>query len=201
MGRGSSKAGGGESAIKNALAGNKADLDYAVMMAHKYGSITGGGTKQTREQFEKWNDEVKRLRQERQLIESIPKVKNPAGIPDNAMTEDEYLTGRGVGDVVSGYGVDRYGGANMTRMTERQRQATYAGIEKGSAAYYEQRTAARADYKSLVNKGILRDKTSIEKTITRAHGNPDNSSTQAARRMAEKKGIDWRTGKKLKKSK
>lgn len=28
---------------------------------------------------------------------------------------------------------------------------------------------------------------------------PDNASVQAARRMAEKKGYDWKTGKKLKK--
>lgn len=31
-----------------------------------------------------------------------------------------------------------------------------------------------------------------------AKGNPDLASTQSARRMAEKRGYDWRTGKKIK---
>ena len=51
----------------------------------------------------------------------------------------------------------------------------------------------------LVKQGKIVPKTPIEKTITAAHGHPDSTVTQAARRMAEKRGIDWRTGKKLKK--
>lgn len=128
---------------------------------------------------------------------SVPKINNPAGIPDNAITEQEFLALRGVGDSVSGYGVDRIGGANMTRMSERQRTAAKTDISKGINDYHQKRSEAKAEYKSLVDKGALRDKTSIEKLITKAHGNPDNESTQAARRMAKKRGIDWRTGKKL----
>ena len=128
---------------------------------------------------------------------SVPKINNPAGIPDNAITEQEFLALRGVGDSVSGYGVDRIGGANMTRMSERQRTAAKTDIAKGINDYQQKRSEAKAEYKSLVDKGVLRDKTSIEKLITKAHGNPDNESTQAARRMAKKRGIDWRTGKNL----
>lgn len=108
------------------------------------------------------------------------------------------MTLRGVGDAVSGYGIDRIGGANMTRMSEKQRTAAKADIARGQEEYAEKRKAARAEYKDLISKGVIRDKTSIERIVTRAHGNPDNESTQAARRMAEKKGINWRTGKKLK---
>ena len=195
------KAGSGASAqtIKNALAGNKVDLDYALMKRSEYGNIKGGGTKKTREAFEMWNDEVKRLQEERRTLESVPKINNPAKIPNNAITEQEFLTLRGVGYIVSGYGVDRIGGANMTRMSEKQRTAAKADIAKGIDDYHQKRSEARAEYKFLVDKGVLRDKTSIEKIITKAHGNPDSESTQAARRMSEKKGYDWKTGKKLKK--
>lgn len=127
----------------------------------------------------------------------IPKMDNPAGIPSNAMTEQEFLSLRGVGDSVSGAGVDMIGGANQTRMTEKQRQRVQAKINAERDDYYSRRQAAREEYKSLIESGKIRDKTSIERMLTRAHENPDNASTQAARRMAEKRGIDWRTGKKL----
>lgn len=200
-GRGGSsgEAGSGAStqAIKNALAGNKVNLDYALMKRDEYGSVKFGGTKKTREAFEMWNDEVKRLQKERRILESVPKINNPAKIPNNAITEQEFLALRGVGDSVSGYGVDRIGGANLTRMSEKQRTAAKTDIAKGVNDYHQKRSEAKAEYKFLVDKGVLRDKTSIEKLITKAHGNPDNESTQAARRMAKKRGIDWRTGKKL----
>ena len=194
---GKASSGVSEKAIKNALAGNKVDLDYALMKRSEYGNIKGGGTKKTREAFEMWNDEVKRLQEERRTLESVPKINNPAKIPNNAITEQEFLDFRGVGDNVSGYGVDRIGGANLTRMSEKQRAATKANISKGITDYQQERNKAKQEYKFLVDKGVLRDKTSIEKLITKAHGNPDNESTQAARRMAKRRDIDWRTGKNL----
>ena len=50
----------------------------------------------------------------------------------------------------------------------------------------------------MVDSGKLRPKTAIERTIEKAHGNQENKATQAARRMAAKRGYDWKTGKKLK---
>lgn len=125
-------------------------------------------------------------------------INNPAGIPSNAITEEEFLYMRGVGDALSGAGIDRIGGANMTRMTERQRTKAKAEIAQQASQYYDERAKARAEYKSLIESGKIRDKTPIEKIITKANGNPNSASTQAARRMSEKKGYDWRTGKKLK---
>lgn len=132
------------------------------------------------------------------MTSGIPKLNNPAGIPSNAITEEEFLTLRGVGDALSGAGIDRIGGANMTRMTEKQRTKAKAEIAQQASQYYDERAKARAEYKSLVDSGKIRDKTPVEKMLTKAHGNPDNASTQAARRMAEKRGYDWRTGKKAK---
>lgn len=127
------------------------------------------------------------------------RINNPAGIPSNAITEEEFLYMRGVGDALSGAGIDRIGGANMTRMTERQRTKAKAEIAQQASQYYDERAKARAEYKSLIESGKIRDKTPIEKIITKANGNPNSASTQAARRMSEKKGYDWKTGKKLKK--
>ena len=129
---------------------------------------------------------------------NIPKINNPANIPNNAMTEQEYLDLVGYGDHVSGAGIDRYAGANMTRMTEKARKRTRAEINAQANQYFDNRAKAKAEYKRLIDSGVIRDKTGIEKIITRAHENPELSSTQAARRMAEKKGYDWKTGKKLK---
>jgi len=114
------------------------------------------------------------------------------------MTEEEFLRERGVAYAVSGAGIDRYGGANMTRMSDRQRKRTLSSINSLNDAYYEKREAARKEYQNLVASGKIRDKTRVERIIENAHGHPDNTSTQAARRMAAKMGYDWKTGKKLK---
>ena len=127
----------------------------------------------------------------------VPKIKNPAGIPQNAMTEAEFLSLRGVGDAVSGAGVDMIGGANQFYLSSKQKQQLQASIYAQMDEYYAKREAAKAEYKALVAAGVIRDKTKIEKIITKAHGNPDNASTQAARNMAKKMGFDWKTGKKL----
>ena len=127
------------------------------------------------------------------------RIKNPAGIPSNAITLDEFYAIRGVPHSASGVGIDRYAGANMTRMSANQRKKTFDEMNKGNDDYYKKRQDARDEYNKLVKEGKIRDKTSIERMLTTANGNPDNPSTQAARRMAAKRGYDWKTGKKLKK--
>lgn len=73
----------------------------------------------------------------------------------------------------------------------------YKESDAAEAEYQEKRTAAKEEYRRLVEAGELRDKTIIEKTLTRAQGHPDNESVQAARRICEKRGYDWRTGEKI----
>ena len=80
-----------------------------------------------------------------------------------------------------------------------QRKKTSQRIDREADDYYARRKAAKEEYRSLIASGQIRDKTRIEKVMDRANGHPDLASTQAARRMAEKMGYDWRTGKKLKK--
>lgn len=127
-----------------------------------------------------------------------PRIKNPAGIPSNAMTEEEFLRLKGVGDLMSGYTVDKMRG-NRQIKTQRGKERFEKEVKTAEESYQQKRQQAKAEYKKLIESGKIRDKTSIEKRITTAHGHPDNSSTQAARRLLEKQGIDWRTGKKKKK--
>lgn len=130
----------------------------------------------------------------------IPRLNNPANIPSNHMTEDEFLMLRGVGSSTSGIGIDTYAGANRLYMSDKQVEKTRKNISKANDEYYSARNKAKAEYQQLVSQGKIVPKTGIEKIVTAAHGNPDLQATQAARRMAEKKGINWRTGKKLKNS-
>lgn len=125
----------------------------------------------------------------------IPKMRNPAGIPSNAITEDEYLHLRGYGFAGSGYSVDKLRGNRQLR-TQRGEDRFFREVDAAQRKYDAERAQAKQDYKTLIDAGKIRDKTSMERRLTAAHGHPDNSATQAARRMLEKQGIDWRTGKK-----
>lgn len=54
------------------------------------------------------------------------------------------------------------------------------------------REELRKEYWQKVENGELRPPTRNEKLISTANGNPDNECVIAARRLSEKKGIDWR---------
>lgn len=116
------------------------------------------------------------------------------------MTRDEFLAKRGLEDASSGWVLDKMRGNNMIR-TQKGRERFERERAKAEAEYQEKRNAAIKEYNDLVKRGKIREKTGLEKMIDRAHGNPELSSTQAARRLLEKKGIDWKTGKRLKKRK
>lgn len=115
------------------------------------------------------------------------------------MTEEEYLRSKGVGDASSGWVLDKLRSNRQIR-TQRGKERFDREYEKAEREYQEKREKAKQEYREKVKSGELRDKTRIERTIERANGNPDNPSVQAARRMAEKRGIDWKTGKPLQKS-
>ena len=53
---------------------------------------------------------------------------------------------------------------------------------------------AADEYDHMLKTGLVRPPTDREKLIGTANGHPDNQSTQAARRLCEKKGINWRGG-------
>ena len=125
------------------------------------------------------------------------RLNNPANIPSNHMTEDEFLALRGVGDISSGYTVDKLRG-NRQLKTERGKRRFKKEVLKAEDDYQAKKQKAKLEYQALVSQGKIIPKSAIERIITSAHGHPDLQATQAARRMAKKKGIDWKTGKKIK---
>lgn len=52
-----------------------------------------------------------------QVAQGGYRLNNPANIPSNHMTEDEFLALKGLGSAASGIGIDRYAGANMYHLT------------------------------------------------------------------------------------
>ena len=125
------------------------------------------------------------------------RLNNPANIPSNHMTEDEFLALRGVGDISSGYTVDKLRG-NRQLKSERGKRRFKKEVLKAEDDYQAKKQKAKLEYQALVSQGKIIPKSAIERIITSAHGHPDLQATQAARRMAKKKGIDWKTGKKIK---
>ena len=111
------------------------------------------------------------------------------------MSEDDYLSSLGLGSVVSDYTLD------TVRLphgeTLRQRRKRLEASQAAATAHFDARDEARKEYERLVNSGEVRPPTRIESYMRTANGHPDNQSTQAARRMLEKRGYDWRTGRKL----
>lgn len=63
------------------------------------------------------------------------------------------------------------------------------------AALVEKRDKLRKEYNQKVESGEIRPPTRMEKLIATANGVEDNESVQAARRILEKQGIDWKSSK------
>lgn len=106
------------------------------------------------------------------------------------MTEREYLGLKGVGDISSGYTLDKLTN-NRLVTSQRGRKKFQKEIIKAEDEYQVKREQARREYRELVKQGKLRDKIQTERIIDAARGHEDNESTQAARRLAKKYGIKW----------
>lgn len=126
--------------------------------------------------------------------ETAAEPEPAAEIP--AITEDEFLASRGVGAPVSDYLLDKLR-ANKSLATERGRKRFLKEAAEAQKSHAEAREQVRKEYRELVDSGKIRNKTAIEQSLTTAHGHPDLESTQAARRILAKKGIDWKTGEKI----
>ena len=113
-----------------------------------------------------------------------------------AMDLEDYLGIQGVEFSASGYCLDKLRGNRQLR-TERGKKRFEKEHEEAEAIYQKKRRAAIDEYNTLVERGEVRPLTSVERSVRTANGHPDNPCVQAARRMCAKRGIDWRTGKKL----
>lgn len=123
----------------------------------------------------------------------VPRMKNPAGIPSNAITEDEFLGLRGVSGSSSGYVLDKLRG-NRQLKTQRGQERFHKDVQRAEETYQQKRANAKAGYKCLIDSGKQKEKHLSKKRLTTAHDHPELQSTQSARRLLEKRGIDWCTG-------
>lgn len=110
------------------------------------------------------------------------------------MSLDDFLYSKGVDAPFSDYIFDKLRSNRQIR-TARGKKRFEAACEKHRVEYAEKRQKAIDEYYSLVENGEIVQKTRLEITVEKANGHPDNESTQAARRILAKRGIDWRTGK------
>ena len=108
------------------------------------------------------------------------------------MDLEEYLAKEGCAFATSGYCLDKLR-SNRTIRTERGKRRFAKECAEAEEKYQTRRNTLIEKYNKLVEAGEIRPLTSIERTIRKANGHPDNPSVQAARRMCKKRGIDWRT--------
>lgn len=113
--------------------------------------------------------------------------------PQIVMDLDDYLREKGVDSPFGPYQDDKLIG----HVKVLRQKSTKKNFENTSKEYWAKREQAKEEYNQMVQEGVVRPSTPIERTISKANGHPDNPSTQAARRMAEKRGYDWKTGQPL----
>lgn len=107
------------------------------------------------------------------------------------MTEEEYLG-------LKGYSAMGYAEPALHKgrqKTQGAQDRVVQNYHERAKAYDEERLRLRREYREKVGRGELRAPTPAEQIIEQANGNPDSAATQAARRSAEKRGIDWRVQK------
>ena len=107
----------------------------------------------------------------------------------NVMDEETYLSIKGasrqdIGDSAFHKNKGNNSDKTWSKMIDTQSEKDRRLITK--------REELRKEYWQKVENGELREPTRNEKLIATAKGNPDNECTIAARRLLDKKGIDWR---------
>lgn len=113
------------------------------------------------------------------------------------MTENEYLNSKGLSSPLSDYMSDKTRiphGETRRRKERREREAL-----KSRKEYDTRKEEVRQEYREKVRKGELREPTTeeikqnrIDGWIHAANGDASLERTQSARRVLEKRGIDWR---------
>lgn len=106
------------------------------------------------------------------------------------ITLEDYLFSKGVGSPVSGYMIDKL--KIPHGQTRRQRDKMMKEAERAENEYQAKRQAMTDEYNQKVANGEIVELTPLERRIRKAKGHPDNAAVQAARRLLEKQGIDWR---------
>lgn len=107
---------------------------------------------------------------------------------NDAMDEETYLSINGasrqdIGDSAFHKNKGNHSNKTWSKMIDAQSEKDRKLINR--------REELRKEYWQKVKNGELRPLTRNEKLIATANGSPDNECVIAARRLLEKKGIDW----------
>lgn len=116
-------------------------------------------------------------------------TENENAVPK--VTLNEYLGRKGLSSPVSDYMIDKM--KIPHGLTQRQEAKLQKDALDAAQEYHAKRSAAICEYNELKEAGKLQEKTPVERSLDTAAGHPDNASVQSARRMLEKRGIDWET--------
>lgn len=113
--------------------------------------------------------------------------KDEPNVP-RKLTEEEYLAQNGAPFL---------GGSEPA--LNRQPRATEKQIKKAAEnniasvdANNAKRATLRQEYQAKLKRGELEAPSGEEKLIQTANGHPDNKATQAARRLLDKRGVNWK---------
>lgn len=174
----------------------------------------GDITEVTKEKFKKWVDSSKRKTKpfaEYKNVKGTSDVNEAAtasqrtertggkqvGADVPAMTEEKYLASKGLGSPMSDYMLDKMRiphGETARQMAKRKQEA-----ERAMEEHAAQKEAARKEYREKIANGELREPTKeeaeqkrIDALVKTANGHDDNPSVQAARRVLDKRGIEWK---------
>lgn len=107
------------------------------------------------------------------------------------MSLDQYLAQQGVSSPISDYMLDKL--RIPHGLTYRKQKELIQGNQKAADDYAKKRNRCIQEYRTMVELGKIMPLSRAEQLIKTANGHPDKQSTQAARRVCDKRGIDWRT--------
>lgn len=160
----------------------KIDADTGEVKAGMGGRFNGQKISEARSSFS-----GPRITQTQRQKKESNSRKNP-----QKMTESQYLASKGL-DYISDYMLDK------TKIphgeTARQTERRYKETDKALNEHYEKVAQARKEYQDKVKSGEIKQPSNIDRLLETAKGSEDNAATKAARRTLEKRGIDWKTGK------
>ena len=112
----------------------------------------------------------------------------------SVMTEEEYLSSKGYSFM--GYAEPSlHNSSQHDSKTGRNQQVKM--VQEKAAEYDNKRAKLRKEYQEKLKNGEIRKPTLMEKRLKTAQGLDDRADVQAARRLLNKLGIDWKTGEKI----
>jgi hypothetical protein len=121
-------------------------------------------------------------------VVTIPPKADSAQAEPIVMDEETYLS-------VNGAGRGKIGDAGLHRSSERKSEKTHRRqVDEQAQRDHEviaRRGELREEYRAKVAAGEIRPPSAKEEVIAKANGHPDNAATQAARRIADRRGWQW----------